>query len=50
MKLTELLTDGRFVITSEAGPPKGVDTTKMLEEVDLLLDKVDAFKTLNSRR
>lgn len=43
MKLTELFTDGRFVITSEAGPPKGVDTSKMLEDVDLLLGRVDAF-------
>ncbi|HJX37890.1 MAG TPA: methylenetetrahydrofolate reductase [Anaerolineae bacterium] len=43
MKLTGLFTDGRFVITSEAGPPKGVDTTQMLQDVDLLLNKVDAF-------
>jgi 5,10-methylenetetrahydrofolate reductase len=43
MKLTGLFTDGRFVITSEAGPPKGVDTTQMLADVDLLLNKVDAF-------
>ncbi len=43
MKLTELFTDGKFVITSEAGPPKGVDTTQMLADVDLLLNKIDAF-------
>jgi methylenetetrahydrofolate reductase (NADPH) len=49
MKLTELFTDGRFVITSEAGPPKGVDTTKMLEDVDLLLDKVDAFNVTDQQ-
>jgi len=49
MKLTELFTDGRFVITSEAGPPKGVDTTKMLEEVDLLLDEVDAFNVTDQQ-
>jgi methylenetetrahydrofolate reductase (NADPH) len=49
MKLTEFFTDGRFVITSEAGPPKGVDTTKMLEEVDLLLDKVDAFNVTDQQ-
>jgi methylenetetrahydrofolate reductase (NADPH) len=49
MKLTELFTDGSFVITSEAGPPKGVDTTKMLEEVDLLLDKVDAFNVTDQQ-
>jgi methylenetetrahydrofolate reductase (NADPH) len=49
MKLTESFTDGRFVITSEAGPPKGVDTTKMFEEVDLLLDKVDAFNVTDQQ-
>lgn len=49
MKLTELFTDNRFVITSEAGPPKGVDTTKMLEEVDLLRNKVDAFNVTDQQ-
>jgi len=49
MKLTDLFTDSRFVITSEAGPPKGVDTTKMLEEVDLLRDKVDAFNVTDQQ-
>ncbi len=49
MKLTELFADGRFVITSEAGPPKGVDITKMLEEVGLLRDKVDAFNVTDQQ-
>lgn len=49
MKITELFTDRRFVITSEAGPPKGADTTKMLEDVDLLLDKVDAFNVTDQQ-
>jgi methylenetetrahydrofolate reductase (NADPH) len=49
MKLTELFADGRFLITSEAGPPKGVDTTKMLEEVDLLRDRVDAFNVTDQQ-
>ncbi|NIN65752.1 MAG: 5,10-methylenetetrahydrofolate reductase [Anaerolineae bacterium] len=49
MKLAELFADGRFVITSEAGPPKGVDTTKMLEEVGLLRDKVDAFNVTDQQ-
>lgn len=49
MRLTELFTDDRFVITSEAGPPKGVDTTKMLEEVDLLLGKADAFNVTDQQ-
>ena len=49
MKLTERFTDSKFVVTSEAGPPKGVDTTKMLEDVDLLLGKVDAFNVTDQQ-
>ncbi len=49
MKLTELFTEGRFVITAEAGPPKGVNTTKMLEEVELLRAKVDAFNVTDQQ-
>jgi len=49
MKLTELFTDGRFAITAEAGPPKGVDTAKMLEEVDLLRERVDAFNVTDQQ-
>lgn len=49
MKLAELFSDSRFVITAEAGPPKGVDITKMLEEVDLIKDKVDAFNVTDQQ-
>lgn len=49
MKLTELFTDSKFVVTSEAGPPKGIDTTKMLEDVDLLLGKVDAYNVTDQQ-
>ncbi len=49
MKLTQLFSDDRFVITSEAGPPKGVDTADMLEQVDLLHDKVDAFNVTDQQ-
>jgi methylenetetrahydrofolate reductase (NADPH) len=49
MKITELFTNGRFVVTSEAGPPKGVDTSRMLEDVDLLLDRVDAFNVTDQQ-
>jgi methylenetetrahydrofolate reductase (NADPH) len=49
MKITELFTHGRFVVTSEAGPPKGVDTSRMLEDVDLLLDRVDAFNVTDQQ-
>ena len=39
----EVLKSGRFVITSEIGPPKGTNIEKMLHHIDLLKDKVDAL-------
>ncbi|MCD6220969.1 methylenetetrahydrofolate reductase [bacterium] len=36
------LSEGKFVITSEIGPPKGTNL-EFLKEVDILRDKVDAF-------
>ena len=42
MKLSELFAQGKFVVTSEVGPPKGTDTSEMLENGDLLKPRVDA--------
>jgi methylenetetrahydrofolate reductase (NADPH) len=39
----EVLKSGRFVITSEVGPPKGTNIEKMLHHIDLLKDKADAM-------
>jgi methylenetetrahydrofolate reductase (NADPH) len=39
----EVLRSGKFVITSEIGPPKGTNIEKMLHHIDLLKDKVDAL-------
>jgi 5,10-methylenetetrahydrofolate reductase len=38
-----VLKSGKFVITSEIGPPKGTNIEKMLHHIDLLKDKVDAL-------
>ena len=38
----EVLNSGKFVITSEIGPPKGTNTQKMLHHIDLLKATVDA--------
>jgi methylenetetrahydrofolate reductase (NADPH) len=43
MKLSEAFKSGKFVVTSEIGPPKGVDIAKMLEEAELLGDRVDGI-------
>src|SRR4030043_455041 len=39
----EVLKSGKFVITSEIGPPKGTNIAKMLHHIELLRDMVDAL-------
>lgn len=39
----EVLKSGKFVVTSEIGPPKGTNIDRMLHHIDLLKDKVDAL-------
>ncbi len=43
MKVSELFESGKFVVSSEIGPPKGVDVTGMMEDAELLKDRVDAI-------
>ena len=49
MKLSEVLQNGHFVITSELGPPKGVDTGPMLEEVEHLRNRVTAVNVTDQQ-
>jgi len=37
------LESGKFLVTSEAGPPKGTDLTEFIQNVELLKDRVDAI-------
>jgi len=39
----EALNSGKFVVTSEIGPPKGTNIEKMCHHIDILKDKVDAI-------
>ncbi len=39
----EALNSGKFVITSEIGPPKGTNIEKMCHHIDILKDNVDAI-------
>jgi len=43
MSFREKIKSGKFLVTSEIGPPKGVDITEMLEDAELLKGKVDAI-------
>jgi 5,10-methylenetetrahydrofolate reductase len=43
MKLTERFKEGKFVITCEVGPPKGIEVEKIINELEPLRSKIDAF-------
>ncbi len=43
MGLQEKLAGGRFVVTSEIGPPKGIHIAEMMGDADLLRGRVDAI-------
>jgi len=43
MMLSELFKRGKFVITCEVGPPKGIELGKIIDQLEPLQDMVDAF-------
>ncbi len=43
MCFREVLNSGKFVVTTEVGPPKGTNVDKLLHHIDILKDKVDAI-------
>jgi 5,10-methylenetetrahydrofolate reductase len=43
MKLIERFKQGKFVVTCEVGPPKGIEVEKDIDELEPLRSKVDAF-------
>jgi len=43
------LASGKFVVTSEIGPPKGVNLDKMLHHIELLKDKVDGMNITDNQ-
>lgn len=43
MTFCDKIKAGKFVVTSEIGPPKGIDIKEMLEDADLIKGKVDAI-------
>lgn len=47
--LSEALKSGKFVVTSEIGPPKGVDIEEMLEDAELLRGRVDAINVTDQQ-
>jgi 5,10-methylenetetrahydrofolate reductase len=47
--LREALKSNDFIITTEAGPEKGSDVSKMVHHVELLKDKVDALNATDNQ-
>ncbi len=45
----EVLNSGKFVVTSEVGPPKGTNLEKVIHHIDLLKDKVDALNVTDNQ-
>ncbi|RJP59089.1 MAG: 5,10-methylenetetrahydrofolate reductase [Deltaproteobacteria bacterium] len=45
----EALESGKFVITAEVGPPKGVDIEEMKHHIELLKDKVDGLNVTDNQ-
>ena len=49
MKLSELLKEGKFVVTAEVAPPKGVDVSEMLKNAEYLRGKVHAVNVTDQQ-
>jgi len=43
MTFCDKIRAGKFIVTSEIGPPKGIDLKEMLEDADLIKGRVDAI-------
>ena len=49
MKITELFKEGKFVVTAEVGPPKGINIDEMIEEAKKYLRGVDAINVTDNQ-
>ncbi len=49
MNIAELAKKGKFVVTAEIGPPKGVDIEEMLADAELMRGKVDAINVTDQQ-
>lgn len=43
MTFKEKIDSGKFLVTSEIGPPKGIETKQILEDAELIRNRVDAI-------
>ena len=45
----EVLNSGKFIVTSEIGPPKGTNLENTFHHIDLLKDRVDALNVTDNQ-
>jgi 5,10-methylenetetrahydrofolate reductase len=48
-KFKEALTNNKFAITAEVGPPKGADTGKLKEHIEVIKDLVDGINVTDNQ-
>ncbi len=49
MNIAELAKNGKFVVTAEVGPPKGVDIEEMLDDAELMRGRVDGINATDQQ-
>jgi methylenetetrahydrofolate reductase (NADPH) len=49
MSLREALARGEFVVTSEVGPPKGIDITEMMHAAEMMRSRVHALNVTDNQ-
>ncbi|MGD8501079.1 MAG: methylenetetrahydrofolate reductase [Phycisphaerales bacterium] len=49
MSITDLVEQGKFVVTAEVGPPKGIDIKEMLETAEIIRSRVDAINATDQQ-
>lgn len=49
MSFKDALNSGKFVVTAEAGPPKGTDIKKILHEVETMKGRIDAINVTDNQ-
>ncbi len=49
MNIAELAKSGKFVITAEVGPPKGVDIKEMMNDAELMRGRIDAINVTDQQ-
>lgn len=50
MSFSDKLSSGKFIVTAEISPPKGIDTKQLLKEAGMIKELVDAINITDNQR